>query len=513
MYFYIGSIITWFLKQRAGQIQSMMEHPLDTQWGVFRYLIQQAAHTEWGIKYDYNSIDSYEDFKERVPITDYDSFKPWIDRMMRGEQNLLWPSHVKWFSKSSGTTSDVSKFIPMTEESIQDNHFKVSIDLLTWYCAQYENSKIFDGKGLILGGSHQINHFNEFSSYGDLSAVLMQNMSFLAQFYRTPDLTIALMDDWEQKIEKLARSTVGENVTNISGVPTWTMMLIKRLFEITGKASLKEIWPSLELYIHGGVSFKPYRSQFQKLINDSSVRYLETYNASEGFFAFQSDWDSNGMLLHLNAGIFYEFIPQHEWNSEHPKTLQLHEVNCDDNYALVISTNNGLWRYRVGDTVRFTSLKPFKIEVSGRVKHYINAFGEEVIVDNTDRAIAETCTLTGARVLDYTAAPVYLTVEERGCHEWLIEFEKEPGDMQSFIRLLDEQLRKVNSDYDAKRAKDIALKAPVIHAVPPQTFYNWLKSKGKLGGQHKVPRLSNTRNYIEEIKSFAFQNKEKLLFQ
>lgn len=504
MYFYIGSIITWFLKQRAGQIQSMMENPMDTQWAVFRYLIQQASHTEWGLKYDYNSIDSYEDFKNRVPITDYDSLKPWIERMMRGEQNLLWPSYVKWFSKSSGTTSDVSKFIPMTKESIEDTHFKVSIDLLTWYCAQFENSNIFEGKGLILGGSHQINRFNEFSSYGDLSAVLMQNMSFLAQFYRTPDLSIALMDDWEQKIEKLARSTVNENVTNISGVPTWTLMLIKRLFEITGKSSLKEIWPSLELYIHGGVSFKPYRAQFQKLINDDRVRYLETYNASEGFFAFQSDWDSPGMLLHLNAGIFYEFIPQSEWNNEHPKTLQLHEVTRDENYALVISTNNGLWRYKIGDTIRFTSLKPFKIEVSGRVKHYINAFGEELIVDNTDRALAETCSLTGARVLDYTAAPVYLTVEERGCHEWLIEFEKEPGDMQAFIRLLDEQLRKVNSDYDAKRSKDIALKAPIIHAVPPQTFYNWLKSKGKLGGQHKVPRLSNTRQYIDEIKSFAF---------
>jgi hypothetical protein len=481
----------------------MMENPMDSQWAVFRYLIQQAANTEWGLKYDYKSIDSYEDFKERVPISDYDALKPWIERLMRGEQNLLWPSYVKWFSKSSGTTSDVSKFIPMSEESIHDNHFKVSIDLLTWYCAQYEASNIFNGKGLILGGSHQINRLNEFSSYGDLSAVLMQNMSFLAQLYRTPDLSIALMDDWEQKIEMLARSTVNENVTNISGVPTWTMMLIKRLLENTGKSSLKEIWPSLELYIHGGVSFKPYRTQFDKLINDSSVRYLETYNASEGFFAFQSDWDSPGMLLHLNAGIFYEFIPPGEWDKEHPRTLQLHEVNTEDNYAVVISTNNGLWRYKVGDTLRFTSLNPFKVEVSGRVKHYINAFGEEVIVDNTDKAIAETCALTGARVMDYTAAPVYLTIEERGCHEWLIEFEKEPQDLNHFVHVLDQQLRKVNSDYDAKRTKDIALKAPVIHSVPPQTFYNWLKSKGKLGGQHKVPRLSNNRVYVEEILSFT----------
>ncbi len=504
MYYYIGPIITWFLKQRAGQIQSMMENPMDTQWAVFRYLLQQAAHTEWGKYYDYNSIESYEDFKNRVPVFEYESLKPWIDRNMRGEQNLLWPSAIKWFSKSSGTTSDVSKFIPMSAESIQDTHYKASIDLLSWYCTQFESTTIFEGKGLILGGSHQVNKFNEHSSYGDLSAVLIQNMPFLAQIYRTPDLSIALLDDWEVKIEQLAHSTMKERVTNISGVPTWTLMLIKRLYEISGKQRLKEIWPSLELYIHGGVSFTPYRQQFDNLFQDQGIRYLETYNASEGFFAFQADWDSPGMLLHLNAGIFYEFIPQCEWGKEYPNTVQLSDVVVDENYALVISTNGGLWRYKVGDTIRFTSIKPFKIEVSGRVKQFINAFGEEVIVDNTDKAIAETCKLTGARVLDYTVAPVYLTLNEQGCHEWLIEFEREPTNMESFRYILDEQLRKINSDYDAKRSKDIALSLPIILAVPNQTFYNWLKSKGKLGGQHKVPRLSNDRNYIEDIKRYAF---------
>jgi hypothetical protein len=391
----------------------------------------------------------------------------------------------------------------MSNESIQDTHFKAGLDLLTWYCTQYESSNIFEGKGLILGGSHQVSRFNEFSNYGDLSAVLMQNMSFLAQWYRTPELSIALMDDWEKKLEQLARSTMNENVTNISGVPTWTMMLVKRLYELTGKQSIREIWPSLELYIHGGVSFTPYRHQFDQLFNDSNMRYLETYNASEGFFAFQSDWDTPGMLLHLNAGIFYEFIPQSEWSCDFPKTVQLHEVKEGEQYAMVISTNGGLWRYKVGDTIRFTSLKPFKIEVSGRVKHYINAFGEEVIVDNSDKAIAQTCKRTGAKVADYTAAPVYLTVNERGCHEWLIEFEQEPDNLTAFTKILDEELRAVNTDYDAKRSKDIALREPIVHAVPPQTFYNWLKAKGKLGGQHKVPRLSNSRHYIDEIKKFA----------
>ena len=503
MQFYIGPIITWFLKQRAGQIQSMMENPMDTQWAVFNDLIQQASNTEWGRQYDYKSIVSYQDFKERVPVTDYETLKPWIERNMRGEQNLLWPSPIRWFSKSSGTTSDVSKFIPMSAESIEDTHYKGAIDLLTWYCTQFESSHIFEGKGLILGGSHQVNRFNEHCSYGDLSAVLMQNMSFLAQWYRTPDLSIALMDDWEKKIEQIARSTVHENVTNISGVPTWTMMLIKRLYEITGKQHIREIWPDLELYIHGGVSFTPYRTPFNHLFGDRTIRYLETYNASEGFFAFQSDWDTPGMLLHLNAGIFYEFIPQSEWNNEFPETKLLHEVTTGEQYALVISTNGGLWRYKVGDTIRFTSLSPFKVEVSGRIKHFINAFGEEVIVDNTDKAIAEACRLTGATVTDYTAAPVYLTLDKRGCHEWIIEFEQEPEHMDRFTQILDQQLRAVNTDYDAKRFKDIALTRPLVHAVPHGTFYNWLKSKGKLGGQHKVPRLSNSRNYMDEIKQFA----------
>ncbi|MEI7670336.1 MAG: GH3 auxin-responsive promoter family protein, partial [Pseudomonadota bacterium] len=382
--YYLGSIVTWFVRQRTNNLRQMIENPLDTQWNTFRYLLSTAADTEWGKQYDFDSIKTYEDFKNRIPVQDYDSLKPFIDRIMEGEQNILWSTPVKWFAKSSGTTNDVSKFIPMTRESIEDCHFKAGIDVLTMFCNTYENTNIFSGKGLILGGSHQINQLNQYSSYGDLSAVLLQNMSFFAQRYRTPELSIALMNDWEKKVEHLANATINENVTNISGVPTWTIVLIKRLFEKTGKSTLKEIWPGLELYIHGGVSFTPYRDQFKTLAGDSSVKFVETYNASEGFFAFQDNGEETGMLLHTNAGILYEFIPQSDWHKEHPETLILHEVKANENYAMVISTNAGLWRYKIGDTVRFTSINPYRIVVSGRVKHFINAFVEEVIVDNAD---------------------------------------------------------------------------------------------------------------------------------
>ncbi|MBA3648118.1 MAG: GH3 auxin-responsive promoter family protein [Chitinophagales bacterium] len=476
-----------------------MEYPLDAQLKIFNSLLQQAANTEWGKKYDYSTIRHPDEFRRRVPVQNYESLKPYFKRIMSGEQNLLWNTPVKWFAKSSGTTSDTSKFIPMTKESIEDCHYKGAIDLLSAYCALNPDTKILSGKGLIVGGSHQINPLNNSSSYGDLSAVLLQNMSFFAQWYRTPDLSIALMDDWEKKLEALALSTINEDVTNLSGVPTWTILLIKRIFEITGKNNLLEVWPNLELYIHGGVSFTPYRREFKTLIRSEKINYYETYNASEGFFGFQFGLNDEDLVLHLSNGIFYEFIPSGEFLSEQPKTVLLHEVNTNDNYALVISTNGGLWRYVVGDTIRFTSVRPYRIRVSGRLKHFINAFGEEVIVDNTDRALAEACHRTGAVVKDYTVAPIYLTAENRGGHEWLIEFSNAPEDLGEFTEMLDQSLRSLNSDYDAKRAKDLALLVPVIHQMPPNTFYNWLKSKNKLGGQNKVPRLNNDRVLIDEI--------------
>lgn len=495
----IAPIVTWFIKQRINAVHYFMNNPHQVQEQLFHSLLQQAAYTEWGRNYDYTSIHSFDDFRSRIPVQEYETIQPWIRRIMNGEQNILWNTPIRWFAKSSGTTSDRSKFIPLSQEAIEECHYKGALDLLSAYCWTNENTQIFSGKGLIIGGSHQINTLNNQSSYGDLSAVLLQNMSFFAHLYRTPDLAIALMDDWEKKIEQLAQTTINENVTNISGVPTWTMLLIKRLFEISGKNNLKDIWPGLEIYMHGGVSFTPYREQFKSLIRSSDMNYYETYNASEGFFGFQFGKRDDDLLLHLNAGIFYEFIPSSEMGKEFPKTVLLDEVVTGENYALVISTNSGLWRYKIGDTIRFTSLKPYKFKVTGRVKHYINAFGEEVIAENADFAVTEAAKKTGAVVKDYTAAPVYLSINNSGCHEWLIEFEKEPADLTVFTKELDKALRAVNSDYDAKRSKDIALREPIVHSLPQNTFYNWLKRKGKLGGQHKVPRLSNDRFYVDEI--------------
>jgi len=497
--FLVGSILSWFLRQRSSQILEFMEHPAECQEQVFQSLLENGRETEWGKQFDYNSIKTIDEYRQRVPLQDYDSLKPYIERIMKGEANPLWNSPVKWFAKSSGTTSDKSKFIPVTVQSIEDCHYKGTTDMLALYCQHNENSKIFDGKGLIVGGSHQINQLNSQSYYGDLSAVLMQNMSFFGQLFRTPDLSIALMDDWEKKIEAMAQATLHENVTNISGVPTWTLVLIKRLFELSGKDNLHDIWPDLELYIHGGVSFTPYRDQFLKITQPEKTRFYNVYNASEGFFAFQMNNTDEDMLLHTNNGIFYEFIPSSEIFNEHPKTILIDEVDTDTNYAIVISTNSGLWRYVVGDTIRFTSTRPHKIEVSGRIKHFINAFGEEVIVDNSDRAIAAASQLTGAEVRDYTVAPLYLSFGGKGGHEWVIEFAKMPSDIEVFAQLLDDNLRAVNSDYDAKRQKDIALHRLIIDVAPEGTFHAWLKSKGKLGGQHKVPRLCNDRKLVEEL--------------
>jgi hypothetical protein len=422
--------------------------------------------------------------------------------MMNGEENVLWNTPVQWFAKSSGTTSDKSKFIPVSEESLKDNHYRASKDVLSFYYATHPDSDLLTGKSLVIGGSHQINHLNEEVHYGDLSAVVMQNSPFWTNWIRTPDLSIILMDEWESKIEKLAQSTINENVTSMAGVPTWLIVLLKRILEITGKKAIKEVWPSLELYMHGGVSFVPYKKQFEQLIG-APINYLEMYNASEGFFAAQDDISKDGMLLMCDHAIFYEFIPAEEWDKENPQTIQLDEVEPGKNYALVITTTGGLWRYMIGDTIQFTSTNPFRIKVSGRLKHYINAFGEEVIVDNADKALAIACKQTGAIVKDYTAAPVYFSETSNGAHEWLMEFEKEPVDIQQFAFELDTALKNINSDYEAKRYRDIALSMPVINKLPADTFANWLSSKGKLGGQHKVPRLSNERTILEEIKKFC----------
>jgi len=494
----LSPAISRLARLRYWNIEQWMLNPIDAQREVLQDLVTHAQHTEIGRKYGFHELFNIRSFKQNIPIHEYDDLKPYIERIMQGEQNLLWDTPVYWFAKSSGTTSDKSKFIPVTEESLEDCHYQAAKDVITLYYQYYPESDLLTGKGLVIGGSHQINAINEESHYGDLSAVLLQNTPFWSTWIRTPDLSIALMDEWEGKIESLAQSTIQENVTSISGVPTWTLVLIKRILEITGKNNLKEVWPNFELYIHGGVSFTPYKDQFKKLMGDA-VHYLEMYNASEGFFAAQDNPNEEGMLLYLNHGIFYEFMPIEEYGKPQPQTIGLQKVEPGKNYALVISTNGGLWRYLLGDTIQFTSLQPFRIKVTGRLKHFINAFGEELIVDNTDKAIAIACSKTGAVVNDYTAAPVYFTNSNNGAHEWLIEFEKEPANLQQFTYELDAALKTVNSDYEAKRYKDIALRMPLVHALQKGMFNEWLKGKGKLGGQHKVPRLSNDRKYIDDI--------------
>ena len=495
----VNSIFTWIMKKRMHQIDLFIKYPYDVQEEWFQSLISTARYTDWGKEYGYSSIDNQQQFKERVPLQNYDTLKPYIERMMKGEQNVLWPSEIKWFAKSSGTTSDRSKFIPVSEESLEECHFKGGKDLLSMYCDNRPNAKIFTGKCLVLGGSHQINQLNTDSSFGDLSAVLIKNLPFWAEFYRTPDMSIALMDNFEEKVEKMARATIDVNVTNISGVPTWNIVLAKRVLEITGKDNLLEVWPNLELYFHGAVNFKPYREQFKKLIPSDDMYYLETYNASEGFFGIQDQPNSEEMLLMLDYGIYYEFLPMEDFGKENPKTLGLDEVQLNKNYAIIISTNAGLWRYMIGDTVKFTSLSPFRIQISGRTKHFINAFGEEVIIDNAEKALEKACHDTHAIIRDYTAGPIYFKGNEAGGHEWIIEFEQKPDHIERFTDSMDQTLREINSDYDAKRYKNMALRRPLVHVAPEGTFYNWMKSRGKLGGQNKVPRLANDRAYVEDI--------------
>ncbi|HXB09271.1 MAG TPA: GH3 auxin-responsive promoter family protein [Puia sp.] len=496
----LSPAISRLARLRQERIEQWTTHPIAVQREVLQHLVTSAQYTEFGRKYNFSRTFSLRDFKQAVPIHEYDDLKPYIQRIMNGEQNILWNTPINWFAKSSGTTSDKSKFIPVSEESLQDCHYKGAKDVLTMYYNFNPESDLLTGKGLVIGGSHTINQVNEDVHYGDLSAVLLQNSPFWGHWIRTPELSIALLDEWEDKIERLARNTIIENVTSISGVPTWTLVLIRRILEITGKSTLAEVWPSLELYIHGGVAFTPYQEQFRRLIG-KDIYYLDMYNASEGFFAAQGNPNDDGMLLFLDHGIFMEFMPVEEYGKPQPETIGLGDVEIGHQYALVINTNGGLWRYLLGDTVQFTSTNPFRIKVSGRLKHFINAFGEEVIVDNTDKAIAVASERTGAVVNDYTAAPVYFGDAGNGAHEWLVEFEKKPDDLKKFVEELDKALKDINSDYEAKRHKDIALGMPRLQVLEKGVFTSWLKRKGKLGGQHKVPRLANDRKYIEEIQA------------
>ncbi len=496
-----NSVFGWVLRKRIHQIELFMKYPVEVQNELFSSLIDQAALTRFGIEHGFSTIKTIDDFKKAVPIRNYEAFLPYINLMRDGQQNVAWPSRLKWFAKSSGTTDAKSKFIPVTKEALEECHYKGGKDLLALYYLQKPDAKVYKGKHLVLGGSSKVNMFNDEGYTGDLSAIIIKNLPIWAELRRTPSRDIALMDNWEEKIERIAQSTISDDVYMIAGVPSWTLVLLKRIIEITGKNDIKEIWPNLELFWHGGVSFKPYRDQFKKLIPSADMNYVETYNASEGFFGIQDRLGHDDMLLMLDYGIFYEFMPMTEYGKPNPRTVTLKDVEVGLNYALIISTNGGLWRYLVGDTVKFTSTVPYRIQVSGRTKHYINAFGEELMVENADSALHKASEATGALVRDYTAAPVYMSDEGSGAHEWLIEFDQAPDDLENFTLLLDNALKAANSDYEAKRNFDFILKKPIVHAMPSGTFYNWLKHKDKLGGQNKVPRLSNERGLVEELLS------------
>lgn len=483
---------------RQNAIERYALHTESIQDQVFHKLIKTAACTEWGKKYDYCNIRSYTDF-QRVPVQVYDDAKSYIDRMRRGESDVLWPGRVRWYAKSSGTTSDKSKFIPVSKDGLKHIHYAGGADAVALYLKSNPESRFFSGKGLILGGSHSPNYNLRDSLVGDLSAILIQNINPLVNFIRVPSKEIALLSEFEEKVERIADTTVKEHVTNISGVPSWMLAVLKRILEKTGAKTLNEVWPDLEVLFHGGVCFTPYREQYKQLIPSSKMHYMETYNASEGFFGLQDDLKDPAMLLMIDYDVFYEFIPLEEIDSENPHIVPLTGVEIGRNYAMVISTSCGLWRYLIGDTVKFTQKNPYKFIISGRTKHFINAFGEELMVDNAEKGLARACAETGAQVLEYSVAPVFMDANAKCRHQWLIEFSKAPDSLEHFRDVLDCSLQEINSDYEAKRHKDVTLQKLEIIVARPNLFHDWLKQNGKLGGQHKVPRLCNTREHIEEM--------------
>lgn len=496
----INSVLSWLMKKRFHQIELFMKYPHEVQDEWFKKLISAARNTEWGIKYDYRSIQDPRTFRERVPLNDYESLKPYIERLRRGEQNILWNTEIKLFAKSSGTTSDKSKYIPVSQEALLECHYKGGKDMLSMYCNNHPDTLLFDGRGLAMGGSHNITEINNEIYYdGDLSALIVENLPYWAEFIRVPKKSVALMNEWEEKIEKMALETMEHDVTNILGVPSWTLLLLRRILQITGKQSIMEVWPNLEVFFHGGVNFSPYRNQFDEIIAKPGMNYMDTYNASEGFIGLQDRTDSEELLLMLDYGIYYEFIPMDRFHEDQPKTVSLSEVQTGVNYAMVISTNGGLWRYVIGDTIRFTSVYPYRFTITGRTKSFINAVGEEIIEDNALKALAVACEKCHATIAEFTVAPVYFEGNENASHEWLIEFEDSPESIDYFAETLDNALKSLNSDYEAKRYHNMVLRAPLVKAMPPKTFYRWLKQQNKLGGQYKVPRLSNDRIYVEEI--------------
>lgn len=496
---FINTILGLFTQKRLAQIDYFKANPLKVQRECLQELLSRAAATEYGQKYDFSSILTTEQYKERLPIVHYEDISGYVRRMMEGENNILWPEEVEWFAKSSGTTDAKSKFIPVSPSSLEDCHFRGGKDVIAIFNRLYPDAGVFSGKTLALGGSSEVSKTNNNCQYGDLSAILISNTPFWVNRMKTPEASIMLMNNWEEKIEKICETTIKEDVRCLAGVPSWFLTVINKILERTGKANLHEVWPNLELFIHGGISFTPYREQYNRLLPDPKMKYLETYNASEGFFGLQDDPNDSSMLLMLDYGVYYEFMPTSELGKSNPRTVLLEDVKTEVNYALIISTNSGLWRYMIGDTIQFTSTKPYKFKITGRTKLFINAFGEEVIIDNATEALNFACHETGADVYEFTAAPIFMGEGKRGAHEWLIEFKNPPADIEQFAELLDNQIQKLNSDYEAKRM--LSLERLHIRIARPNLFNDWLKEKGKLGGQHKVPRLWNDRTHIDELLS------------
>ena len=495
----ITPIVRPLFAKRQKQIDLFERYGDEIQKKQLYSLLGTAQNREIEKLYRFKKIPDYKTFSEQVPLITYEELKPYVERMLKGENNLIWPSKVRWFAKSSGTTNDKSKFIPVSKEGLYQCHYRGGTDCVVSYLNMNPDSRMFSGKGLILGGSHQISSLRKDIRCGDLSACLIQNINPLVNLIRVPEKRIALMSEWEKKLEEIVRSTLHKNVTNLSGVPSWFLTLIKKILQQSGKQYLSEVWPNLEVFFHGGISFEPYRSYYKELIPSEKMHYVETYNASEGFFAVQNSFDEQGMLLLLDIGVFFEFIPLSEVGKKDPIVLPIWEIEKGQNYALVITTNSGLWRYQIGDTVKVISTDPAKIIISGRTKHFINAFGEELMVDNAEKGLAKTCEQTGAIISNYSAAPVFMSNKSRGRHQWLIEFEKEPESLEQFADILDATLQSLNSDYEAKRYKGIFLDRLEIIKARPGLFHDWLKDKGKLGGQHKIPRLSNNREHIEDM--------------
>ena len=494
----VNSLASWFLKKRFHQIELFLKYPIDVQNELLEHLLHTAKNTEIGKQYDFASISTYREFAERVPVTSYEDNHLQIERARRGESNIFWPTPIKWFAKSSGTTNSKSKFIPVSSDSLEHCHYAASKDLLCMYLNNNPDANLFLGKSLRLGGSKELYKENA-TVYGDLSAILIDNMPFWAEYSSTPNNEVSLMADWELKMQAIVDQTIQENVTSLAGVPSWMLVLLNNVLESTGKSNLFEIWPNLEVYFHGGVNFDPYIEQYNAILPKENFRYYEIYNASEGFFAIQDRNANKELLLMLDYGIFYEFIPMDTYGSASEKIIPLEQVQVAKNYAIVITTNAGLWRYKIGDTVRFTSISPFRIKVTGRTKHHINVFGEELIIENAETALKQASKHTQCEIVDYTAAPIFMEGREKGAHEWIIEFKIPPKDLSLFTKSLDNALMDVNSDYQAKRFNNTTLNMPKVHVARQRLFYDWLKQKNKLGGQHKVPRLSNKRDFIEEL--------------